>query len=85
MCVNLPPHLCKQHPVALSELAKHSHCVRSNITQLVDRLERRREPFCWNHRSYMDCPWQHRAGLSGTVSEPHRKLNSAERGRATRD
>jgi DNA-binding MarR family transcriptional regulator len=26
-------------PVALSELAKHSHCVRSNITQLVDRLE----------------------------------------------
>ena len=26
-------------PVALSELAKHSQCVRSNITQLVDRLE----------------------------------------------
>lgn len=26
-------------PVALSELAKHSRCVRSNITQLMDRLE----------------------------------------------
>ena len=26
-------------PVALSELAKHSQCVRSNITQLMDRLE----------------------------------------------
>ena len=26
-------------PVALSELAKHSKCVRSNITQLMDRLE----------------------------------------------
>lgn len=26
-------------PMALSELAMHSHCVRSNITQLVDRLE----------------------------------------------
>jgi len=26
-------------PLPLSELAKHSHCVRSNMTQLVDRLE----------------------------------------------
>ena len=26
-------------PMPLSELAKHSHCVRSNMTQLVDRLE----------------------------------------------
>ena len=28
-----------REPVALSELATHSHCVRSNITQLMDRLE----------------------------------------------
>jgi len=27
-------------PVALGELAEHSGCVRSNITQLVDRLEK---------------------------------------------
>lgn len=27
-------------PLSLSELAKHEGCVRSNITQLVDRLER---------------------------------------------
>jgi DNA-binding MarR family transcriptional regulator len=26
-------------PVALSDLAEHSQCVRSNITQLMDRLE----------------------------------------------
>ncbi len=26
-------------PMPLSELAEHSHCVRSNMTQLVDRLE----------------------------------------------
>lgn len=26
-------------PMPLSELAAHSHCVRSNMTQLVDRLE----------------------------------------------
>lgn len=28
-----------REPVALSELAKHTRCVRSNITQLMDRLE----------------------------------------------
>lgn len=27
-------------PMALSELAEHNKCVRSNITQLVDRLEK---------------------------------------------
>jgi MarR family transcriptional regulator, organic hydroperoxide resistance regulator len=27
-------------PVVLSELAKHQNCVRSNITQLIDRLEK---------------------------------------------
>ena len=27
-------------PVALSDLAKHQNCVRSNITQLIDRLEK---------------------------------------------
>jgi DNA-binding MarR family transcriptional regulator len=27
-------------PMALSELAEHNRCVRSNITQLVDRLEK---------------------------------------------
>ena len=26
-------------PLPLSEIAEHSHCVRSNMTQLVDRLE----------------------------------------------
>lgn len=29
-----------REPLPLSELAKHRHCVRSNITQLVDRLEK---------------------------------------------
>lgn len=29
-----------KEPMALSELAEHNHCVRSNITQLVDRLEK---------------------------------------------
>src|SRR5439155_4246667 len=29
-----------REPLPLSELAKHQKCVRSNITQLVDRLER---------------------------------------------
>ena len=29
-----------QEPLALSELAERQHCVRSNITQLVDRLEK---------------------------------------------
>ncbi|MBI4420504.1 MAG: MarR family transcriptional regulator [Gemmatimonadetes bacterium] len=28
-----------KEPMALSEVAEHSRCVRSNITQLVDRLE----------------------------------------------
>lgn len=28
-----------KEPMPLSELAEHSHCVRSNMTQLVDRLE----------------------------------------------
>lgn len=28
-----------KEPLPLSELAQHSHCVRSNMTQLVDRLE----------------------------------------------
>lgn len=33
-------HLAEaKHPLPLSELAKHGHCVRSNITQMVDRLE----------------------------------------------
>jgi len=27
-------------PVSLSELARHQQCVRSNITQIVDRLEK---------------------------------------------
>lgn len=30
----------KEEPVSLSELAQHKHCVRSNITHLVDRLEK---------------------------------------------
>ncbi len=29
-----------KHPLPLSELAERQHCVRSNITQLVDRLEK---------------------------------------------
>ena len=28
-----------KEPLPLSEIAEHSHCVRSNMTQLVDRLE----------------------------------------------
>ncbi len=28
-----------KEPLPLSDLAEHSHCVRSNMTQLVDRLE----------------------------------------------
>jgi DNA-binding MarR family transcriptional regulator len=34
-------HLAEaKEPLPLSDLAKHEHCVRSNITQLVDRLEK---------------------------------------------
>src|SRR2546421_11457403 len=29
-----------REPLSLSELAQRQHCVRSNITQLVDRLEK---------------------------------------------
>src|SRR5688572_7317990 len=29
-----------KEPLPLSELAQHQHCVRSNITQLMDRLEK---------------------------------------------
>lgn len=29
-----------REPLALSDLAQHIHCVRSNVTQLVDRLEK---------------------------------------------
>jgi len=29
-----------KQPLPLSELAQHQHCVRSNITQIVDRLEK---------------------------------------------
>jgi DNA-binding MarR family transcriptional regulator len=32
--------LLADRPLSLSELAEHEGCVRSNITQLVDRLER---------------------------------------------
>lgn len=28
-----------EEPMVLSDLAEHIHCVRSNVTQLVDRLE----------------------------------------------
>lgn len=42
-------------PLPLSELAQHQNCVRSNITQLVDRLEReglvRRQPDPADRRS----------------------------------
>src|SRR2546423_11752971 len=38
-----------REPLSLSELAQRQHCVRSNITQLVDRLEKdglgRRRPY----------------------------------------
>jgi DNA-binding MarR family transcriptional regulator len=34
-------HLAEaKEPLPLSELAQHQNCVRSNITQLVDRLEK---------------------------------------------
>src|SRR2546430_9648543 len=36
----LPPLAEARGPLPLSELAERQHCVRSNITQLVDRLEK---------------------------------------------
>lgn len=49
-------HLAEaKEPVALSQLATYQHCVRSNITQLVDRLEKdrlvRRRPDRGDRRS----------------------------------
>jgi DNA-binding MarR family transcriptional regulator len=39
--VALLEHLAQaKEPLPLSQLATHQHCVRSNITQLVDRLEK---------------------------------------------
>lgn len=32
--------MAAKEPMSLSELAEHSHCVRSNMTQLIDRLEK---------------------------------------------
>ena len=44
-----------QQPLPLHELAEHEGCVRSNITQLVDRLEKeglvRRRGDATDHRS----------------------------------
>ena len=44
-----------QEPLPLSDLAERQHCVRSNITQLVDRLEKdglvRRRSDATDHRS----------------------------------
>ena len=46
-----------REPLPLSELAKHQKCVRSNITQLVDRLEKdglvRRRPDPEDRRSVL--------------------------------
>src|SRR6266487_1650557 len=36
----LRPLVEAKQPLPLSELAERQHCVRSNITQLVDRLEK---------------------------------------------
>src|SRR2546426_12550881 len=36
----LRPLIEAKQPLPLSELAERQHCVRSNITQLVDRLEK---------------------------------------------
>jgi len=61
-------------PLALSELAQHQKCVRSNITQLVDRLEkdglvrRRADPV--DRRSV-------RAGLTPAGRRAHAKANQA--------
>ena len=49
-------HLAEaKEPVALSELAEHQQCVRSNITQIMDRLEKdglvRRRADPADHRS----------------------------------
>ena len=46
-----------REPLPLSELAERQHCVRSNITQLVDRLEKdglvRRRPDPDDHRGVL--------------------------------
>ena len=46
-----------REPLPLSELAQRQHCVRSNITQLVDRLEKdglvRRRPDPQDRRSVL--------------------------------
>ena len=61
-------------PVALSELAQHANCVRSNITQLVDRLEKdglvRRRPDPADRRSV-------RAALTPAGERAYAKGSSA--------
>jgi DNA-binding MarR family transcriptional regulator len=68
-------HLAEaKEPVALSELAQHQNCVRSNITQLVDRLEKeglvRRRPDPQDRRSV-------RAALTPAGEQAYQKAKRA--------
>jgi DNA-binding MarR family transcriptional regulator len=68
-------HLAEANePLPLSELAQHQNCVRSNITQLVDRLEKeglvRRRPDPADRRSV-------RAALTPAGEQAYRKAKRA--------
>lgn len=68
-------HLAEaKEPLPLSELAQHQNCVRSNITQLVDRLEKeglvRRRPDPEDRRSI-------RAALTPAGEQAYQKAKRA--------
>jgi DNA-binding MarR family transcriptional regulator len=68
-------HLAEaKEPLPLSELAQHQNCVRSNITQLVDRLEKeglvRRRPDPGDRRSV-------RAALTPAGQQAYQKAKRA--------
>ena len=68
-------HLAEaKEPLPLSELAQHQNCVRSNITQLVDRLEKeglvRRRPDPQDRRSV-------RAALTPAGEQAYQKAKRA--------
>ena len=68
-------HLAEaKEPLPLSELAEHQNCVRSNITQLVDRLEKeglvRRRPDPQDRRSI-------RAALTPAGEQAYQKAKRA--------
>jgi len=86
-------HLAEaKEPLPLSELAQHQNCVRSNITQLVDRLEKeglvRRRPDPEDRRSVRAAltpagEQAYQRGKRALAEEQQAIVNSLSSGEAT--